>query len=103
MSALRWDSFLFNIYKTPAICLIHLPAGDGGSELIIQEYLRMAPSYLIALLLSPYIALTLPAHNNNNVLLIPDAEVEEGRKCNPLLINIYGQTQAERWLLHFEI
>ena len=69
----------------------------------IEEYLRMAPSHLIALLFTPYIALTLPAHNNNNVLLIPDAEVEEGRKCNPLLINIYGQTQAERWLLHFEI
>ena len=103
MSALRWDSFLFNIYKTPAICLIHLPAGDGGSELNIQEYLRMAPSRLIALLLSPYIALTLPAHNNNNVLLIPDAEVEEGRKCDPLLTNIYDQIQAERWLLLSEI
>ena len=63
----------------------------------------MAPSRLIALLLSPYIALTLPAHNNNNnVLLIPDAEVEEGRKCDPLT-NIYDQTQAERWLLLFAI
>ena len=41
--------------------------------------------------------------NHHAVLQIPDAGVEEGRKCNPLLINIYHQIQAERWLLLFEI